>query len=548
LIALAAAAGCAAGLDVRCAAAQSAAAGRILEPPQAQSEARAAPDLRRIDDPEPAVSSDVEGEGSPSPEQPDTDDGANEDDAGTEGTVSQTAGWPAVVRDGDLSQPREPEAPVDGAVATGEPSAPQDGADTATLDMRSADDIAVFASPPAGYDPLLFQIEDLAPELDRRPQRLYRFEPYDPVGIRIGSFVLFPEIEIGGAFTDNVLLSPGGLSDRALELRPAARLASAWSTHALELRGGADLSYHDEFTSEDDRGWEIEARGRIDMTKRANLQGLAGRSVSQESRSAIDAGAGTSRADVETTRAAASVNHRLNRLSLQLRAGVVDTEYDAAGFAGTADDRDVTATEEAVRATWELKPTLAVFGEVALDQRDHEITAVSDGIGRDSDGERYRLGLDFGATGEILRGELSLGWGRQRPHDARLDDIDGLLLDANLAWRATALTALLLTARTDFAETTTAGSGGVIVRQVGGEVRHALRRYLIASAGLSYEWRDYAGIDLDEAELRAGLGIEYFLSREVVLSARYLRTDFFSSTAAADYDTNEARLAVKLRR
>src|SRR5690606_36455738 len=76
-------------------------------------------------------------------------------------------------------------------------------------DTRPPEDLAVFETPPAGHDPLLFQVEDVDPiETDRRPRRFARFEPYDPVGIRIGSFVLFPEAELGGVYNDNVLGLP----------------------------------------------------------------------------------------------------------------------------------------------------------------------------------------------------------------------------------------------------------------------------------------------------------------------------------------------------
>jgi len=60
------------------------------------------------------------------------------------------------------------------------------------VDTRPREDIDVFENPPAGFDPLLFQIEDLDPiRSNRATTRLFRLEPYDPVGIQVGSFVLF---------------------------------------------------------------------------------------------------------------------------------------------------------------------------------------------------------------------------------------------------------------------------------------------------------------------------------------------------------------------
>ena len=55
--------------------------------------------------------------------------------------------------------------------------------------------------------------------------------------------------------------------------------------------------------------------------------------------------------------------------------------------------------------------------------------------------------------------------GRRRK-TRELHRVDGLLIDADLTWRMTALTTLLFTAATDVAETTTADSGGVLERYV----------------------------------------------------------------------------------
>lgn len=457
----------------------------------------------------------------------------------------------AVVRDGDLSYPPEPRAPRDGDVAPVEPQPVRDGGNSIALDNRPASDIAAFESPPAGYDPLLFQIEDLPPVEDRRIRRLFAAEPYDPVGIRIGSFVLFPEAEIGTRWTSNVRRSADAQPDYALDIRPTARIVSDWRRHALEFRAASTLSYFSEFDSENDEGYALEARGRLDLTRRTNLQGFIARELAQEARSAIDANASGERADVTVDRAGATLNHRFNRHSLQLRGTVGDYRYSDVAVGGAIDnndDRNYTSYEEAVRASWEFKPTLTGFVEVAVNQRRYDTAAQSDGILRNSNGERYRAGLAFGNSGKILRGEIALGYGIQTPEDDRLEAVDGIILDANVAWRLSQLTTLAFNARSDVAETTTTGVGGVFTRSAGIEARHAFRRHLIGTAGITYTTQDYAGSSLEENELRGDLGLEYFLSREAILFSRYRHTSFGSSAAGADYAADEFHIGMRLRR
>ncbi|MEW5965239.1 MAG: outer membrane beta-barrel protein [Pseudomonadota bacterium] len=439
----------------------------------------------------------------------------------------------------------------DGVIDVGEPEDSGDGADPAVTDARSRDDIALFENPRAPDDVLLFQIEELEPIADRRIRRLFAREPFDPVGIRVGSFVLFTEAEVYALWSSNVFRSPIAEGDSSLWVRPYARLVSDWRAHALEFRAEGTFSRYADFSSEDDNGYALDARGRLDVTRRTDIQGGLMRTEADESRSAIDASSAGERPRVTTDQAALAARHRFNRLTLQLRGAVTDTDYSDTRNGTTLirnDDRDVRQGEVAARASWEFKPTLSAFTDVALVRRDHAAPATSDGLSRDSNGERYRIGLSFGSTGAYLRGEASLGYGRQEADDVRLAVVDGLLFDANLAWRMSEITTLLLTGRSDIEDSTTAGTLGAMTREFGLEARHALRRHLVASAGINLLRRDFAGIDIAEREVRTALGLEYFLAREAVLFGRYQHTDFRSDQPASDFVDDEVRVGVRLRR
>lgn len=458
--------------------------------------------------------------------------------------AADESGTAADIVDGETTATERQAA--DGIIDVSEPEAIADGADP-LRDTRPPADLEPFQNPPAGYDPLLFQIEDIDPATtDRRPARLARFEPYDPIGIRIGSFVFFPEAEIAGVWTDNVLSSPDARSDKAAEIKTTSRLVSNWSMHALELRGTSLNSFYNDFPSEDDRAWGIEARGRLDFSRRTNLQAIVGHDESQEDRSAIDANQIGDRANVTVDRAEVALNHRFNRLSVQLRGAVSDATYSETNGASNR-DRDTLETTQAVRAAWEFKPTLSVFAEEELNQREKRALP-ADGISRDSKGSRTRVGLDFGATGAVLRGTISVGYGEQTPDDPRLSSVDAFLFDANLAWRPTEITSFLLTARSDIYETVTFDSGGVISHTLGLEARHAFRRFLIGSAGVVYTHYDYDATPYKEDQLVTFAGLEYYASPELVLFTRYQHLDFASNDGDGDYQSNEIRAGVRIRK
>ncbi len=459
-------------------------------------------------------------------------------------------GRPTVI-DGVIADPPDPVAAQDGIVVDAEQSAPVDGLDP-SIDTRPDSEAQAFGLPRTDEEAAAAAL-DLAPEpdpfLDRRPARFFRFEPYDPTGIKVGSFLLFPEAQIGVAATSNLFRTQSDQKgDVALETLPSARLVSNWSTHALEASLRARQSFHNAYPSEDDRAWAAEMRGRLDITRRTNIEAFAGHDVTQDARGSVNSTATSAgRPDITTDRAGLTLNHRFNRLSLQLRGAVADRIVEPVSGAASG-DRDYTQRESALRAQWEFKPTLSVFGEIGVDDRDYKRVASSDGLSRNSSGERYRAGVAFGNTSQILRGEVSVGSARQEFDDARLPTLKGVIVDANLAWRISGLTALRLTARSDLGESTVAGSGGAITRTVGGEVRHAFRRHLIGTAGIEYARSDYTGVELVEQTVTSSAGLEYYLNREITLFARYAHIDFDTTSLGADYSVDEVRVGVRLRR
>jgi hypothetical protein len=455
-----------------------------------------------------------------------------------------------VPRDGDQASMLEPPGTGDGIIDLNRPN-PFTGEETFTqVDLRAPQDIAALVTGSAGFDPLLLQAEETNPVFANRPLAQFEPEPFAPLGVQLGSFTLFTSVEADGDYNSNLFASPVPLGDYSLEVRPAARLASNWSVHAVELRASGDLSFHDKYPTEDDRAYQVEGLGRLDVTRRTNLQGAISRDYAQESRNAINASSLGTRPNITVDRARAAFNHRFNRLSVQLRGGIVDTNYSTDVFDGVVrsnSDRDYTLYEEAVRPQWEFMPTLSLYSDVAFNQRDYSIPAFSDGIIRSSTGERYRLGVSFGTVGQFLRGEVSLGYGRQTPDNHVLEVIDGLLVDANLTWRPTPITSVLFTASTDVAETTTDDSGGVMERTYGLQARHNFQTRLVGIAGLSYFTRDFVGAGIHENQLTAATGAEYYLSRHAVLFGRYQHTVFDSTTPNSGYTVEEVQLGVRLR-
>ncbi len=87
----------------------------------------------------------------------------------------------------------------------------------------------------------------------------------------------------------------------------------------------------------------------------------------------------------------------------------------------------------------------------------------------------------------------------------------------------------------------------MIARTVGVEARHAFQRHIVATAGLIYLDQNYDNVDIEESQITAALGLEYFVNREWILFGRYEYLDFRSNQPGGDWTANDVRLGLRWR-
>ena len=450
--------------------------------------------------------------------------------------------------------------PLDGVLATTEAPAPRDGDVPVEQVQVPVDGELELAEEMSLDDSNLEEAQRLS-ELPGRPITQRRFGPYQPVGIRVGSFILFPMAEAGLNGTDNVFRSATGRkNDLFTNITAAATLTSNWNRHALEIHVENPRTYHGRFASENDNGLSAQVRGRLDISRRTNIAADLAYTYGQEQRSGINTptSAVGERPTVITQRAGVELNHRVNRLTLQARGAVTDSRFGTVPTTdpvtgavttpdSTGNERNVKQTEIGGRAGWQFSPNLTLYADSVLNGRRHDAPGLADGILRDSEGSRNRVGIAVVYHGK-LQGEVSIGTGSQTPSDPRLKPVSGTLYDAKLNWQPTGLTEVVATATSDIGDTVRVGSGGAVTRVFGVEVRHALRRHLILLAGASYSIANVGGTPQRESSTVERLGLEYYLSREMALLAGYQHTQFEGNGTTRGYEDNTVRVGLRVRR
>jgi hypothetical protein len=362
-------------------------------------------------------------------------------------------------------------------------------------------------------------------------------DPYAPLGLRLGNVLVFPSAEAQIGYDDNPERRTGGQRKKGstfLRTEGGFTARSDWSQHQLdaEMRGGYSKFFATPDADRPDGSARIGLR--LDASRDTAFDGeLRGRIDTQVPGSANLTAAATGRPFVYQTGGSLGVTQRFNRLAVSLRGSIDRSDYADAkltnGQTLSQRERNFTQYSARLRTAYEVSPLFTPFAEVGVDQRSYDQKRDSSGIRRDSTGMQVRAGSRVEIT-RTLTGEVAAGYGLRRYEDQNLGDLRGPILDASLSWSVTPLTTVRLRASTEFEETTQVGSSGSVVRQAGIEVSHALLRNLTFTGGLSYARADYEGINRKDDTIRAGIGAEYAISRNMVLRANYTHERVTSNT------------------
>jgi len=388
-------------------------------------------------------------------------------------------------------------------------------------------------------------------------------DPYAPIGVRAGSLLLFPAIELTGGYDSNPLRRKDGPGSGVMLFSPELLVQSQWLRHELkaELRGSY-LAYSRTFggvassTSTVDCGcgttttalansgipnsldrpdFNGKVNGRLDVYGRSHAD-IEGRfTVGTDNPGSPNVQAGLERLPIYT-RVGGSLGYtqNLNRVDITLKGGVDRIDYQASkltdGSTSPNDDRNYDQYSASLRGSYELRPGVTPFIEIAADQRRHDLMFDRNGLQRDSDAMTGRVGTTFELARQ-LTGEISAGWLTRSYKDPSLRDLSGLVADASLIWYASALTTVTFTGRSASDESVVADVSGVLRRDVSLQVDQAFRLWLIGSLKGGMGFDDYeasGGSSRQDQRFFVSAAVIYKMSRDWQLKGE-IRHDWLTS-------------------
>lgn len=350
-------------------------------------------------------------------------------------------------------------------------------------------------------------------------------DSYQPKGVELGQFLLFPQLEVEEGYNSNVFASRSNpQSDFITRVAPELRLRSRFKEHSLNLLGRIEAFRFARFSDDDHIDGQFFADGRYDLNNNWEATGLLDFSKRAEDRGSPDAAGGKEPTPTYTTKLQTGTKIREGRYTFQagftasrLTFGDVETSTGA-----TVDNslRDRWEFLAQTRASYEMFPGYAAVGEISVNKRQYDSTYDASGYQRSSQGYRADVGVGVDIS-QLIRGDFLIGFLSQDYKDPRLKDPSGASVKAVFNWTPSRLTVVVPSLERSVQETTSRGASGMVRTGVSLVVRHELERNIVLTAITSVNRDDFKGTNQTnwtyEGRLRGiwALAPEYYVGAEL---------------------------------
>ncbi|MEM6461737.1 MAG: outer membrane beta-barrel protein [Pseudomonadota bacterium] len=372
-------------------------------------------------------------------------------------------------------------------------------------------------------------------------------DPFEPVGIRVGTFILRPTVTQQIAHersNDDETRTSRTYSRTVLE----AEIESDWSLHQLNIGAEQVIDKTISGTGSEDPSTSVNADLRLDLgpatTADIGFDYEFGREDQTDPNAILGA---VAQAEVHTFDAAASLSHLFGswRGTATISGGRIrfgDAELSDGTLVSLA-DRDADDYALTLRAAIETGSAYRPFVQGSYEEIIYDDRFDSSGFERSSNTVGLRAGVtaDFG---EKLTGELALGYALRDIDDPRLSSIEGLTVNGFASWSPRRGTDVLMGVTTVLEDSTTPDESGSIYYATIAEITHQIRSNVVARVSGLLGWRDYVGFTPDQTVVGAGAGFTWWLNRNLALEGGVTYEKTLSND---DTDTDELFVGLGLR-
>jgi hypothetical protein len=346
-------------------------------------------------------------------------------------------------------------------------------------------------------------------------------DPWAPLGIRAGSFLLLPSLDLSTAYSTSPERSFGTPPSAYFVAAPELQVASDWERHSLtaDIVGSYTWYASDALVPSLNAPYlNSKIDGRVDVSRDTQIL-LENRVII----STDNPGSPNLQVQLAQLPPNQDVGETLglvqtfNRLTVTLKGTFDRATYNQSlltdGTTSTNDDRNFDQYGGSLRVGYDVDPGFKPFVEVAADGRVHDEQYDRNDLERDSIGASVKVGSAVNLFGS-LSGEMAVGYLQRDYQDPTLPNIGGVIGDGALIWQATPLTTAKLTATSQIYETVVDNASGQFSRDIALQVDHAFLTWLIGTWKAGYGNDNYLGSGLTDNRYFTSIGVTYKFNRE----------------------------------
>jgi hypothetical protein len=376
-------------------------------------------------------------------------------------------------------------------------------------------------------------------------------DPYEPTGIRVGTFILRPSItqNLGyekrksGSTSTNRTFSETGFR---------GSLTSDWSRHQLTVNAEGIYQRNISGTGETEPRLRLNSDLRLDLSDDTVANITAGYDFERESSSDPNAIDGASaQSGVNTYTGGARVTRDFGLIRGTIGAEIERRTYGSATLSDGSklilSDRNYTEGTVTGRIGYELSPALIPYLEASVGRSIYDDKYDSLGYERSHSTLGGRAGVEVD-LGEKLRGDLGLGYRRATFDDSRLAALKALTIDGSVLWSPHRGTDLRLGLATTLEPSTAAGASGYVSYAATADLTHELRDNLVARLSSAYTLRDFqtAGTT-DQSIYLVGAGLTWDINRWLAMTGD-VSYELTRQSGTSDTGVTRAGIGLVLRR
>ena len=372
-------------------------------------------------------------------------------------------------------------------------------------------------------------------DVARRPR-----PDYDPVGVPVGSFLLFPSIEVGEYYDSNIYATETDEeSDFVTTYVPSISLLSDWNNHALGVNAYAAGGLYADHTDENYLDYGVSAAGRLDVRRTTSVfAGTSWDHIHQDRGSPEDVNSDEpSEYDVFAVDLGGGTQQ--GRTSFALAGGYSHYDYedvtDRNGMFINNQDRNQAIWDAEARVGYQFQSDYELFVRGVYSDVVYDNNPDDSGVNRDNNGWRADLGVAFSIT-DTLQGDVYGGYLQRYYESPTFQDEGSFDAGGDLYWSITPLTSARATVFRSFEETTQTGAASILQTTGEVEISHELLRNVILSGTAGLTNYDYQGISRSDDVWNLGAEGTYLINRNFYFGGGADYTTRDSNAVGESYD------------